>query len=122
MVMKDLVALLPKPATSYGKAAIVGVNGEIEHGPAVLHPRLGKPMRDALGGGEAIISSNVKIGGPGTTIDVPLAHKDNIWLFDYLDTLTVSLADAPRPDEIVAIMAICDAGRPHPRVGKGRAT
>jgi hypothetical protein len=122
MMMKDLVALLPKPATSYGKAAIVGVNGEIEHGPAVLHPRLGKPMRDALGGGEAIISSNVKIGGPGTTIDVPLAHKDNIWLFDYLDTLTVSLADAPRPDEIVAIMAICDAGRPHPRVGKGRVT
>jgi hypothetical protein len=122
MAMKELVALLPKPATSYGKAAIVGVNGEIEHGPAVLHPRLGKPMRDALGGGEAIISSNVKIGGPGTTIDVPLAHKDNIWLFDYLDTLTVSLADAPRPNEIVAIMAICDAGRPHPRVGKGRVT
>jgi Amino acid synthesis len=120
MVMKDLVALLPRPATSYGKAAIVGINGEMEHGAAVLHPRLGKPMRDALGGGEAIISSNVKIGGPGASIDVPLAHKDNIWSFDHLDTITVTIADAPRPDEIVAIIAISDAGRPHPRVGKGR--
>jgi Amino acid synthesis len=120
MVMKDLVPLLPRPATSYGKAAIVGVNGEMEHGAAVLHPRLGKPMRDALGGGEAIISSNVKIGGPGASIDVPLAHKDNIWSFDHLDTITVSIADAPRPDEVVVIIAISDAGRPHPRVGKGR--
>ena len=120
MVMKDLVALLPRPATSYGKAAIVGVSGEKEHGAACIHPRLGKPMRDALGGGEAIICSNVKIGGPGTTLDVPLAHKDNIWAFDYLDTVTVSVADAPRADEVVVVIAISDAGRPHPRVGKGR--
>jgi hypothetical protein len=120
MVMKDLVGLLPKPATSYGKAAIVGAAGEIEHGAAMIHPRLGQPMRDALGGGEAIISSNVKIGSPGTTIDVPLAHKDNIWSFDHLDTLTLSVADAPRPDEVVVIIAISDSGRPHPRVGKGR--
>jgi hypothetical protein len=120
MVMKDLVALLPRPATSYGKAAIVGTEGEMEHGAAMIHPRLGQPMRDALGGGEAIICSNVKIGGPGATIDVPLAHKDNIWSFDYLDTLTLSIADAPRPDEVVVIIAISDSGRPHPRVGKGR--
>jgi len=119
-VMPDLVKLLPNPPVAYGKAAIVGVNGEIEHGAAVIHPRLGQPIRDAVGGGQAIISSNVKIGGPGTTIDVPLAHKDNIWAFDYLDTVTVSVADAPRPDEIVAIIAISDGGRPHPRVGKGR--
>jgi hypothetical protein len=120
MVMKDLVALLPRPATSYGKAAIVGAAGEMEHGAAMIHPRLGQPMRDALGGGEAIICSNVKIGGPGATIDVPLAHKDNVWSFDHLDTLTLSVADAPRPDEVVVIIAISDSGRPHPRVGKGR--
>jgi hypothetical protein len=120
MVMKDLVALLPKPATSYGKAAIVGAAGEMEHGAAMIHPRLGQPMRDALGGGASIICSNVKIGGPGATIDVPLAHKDNIWSFDHLDTLTLSVADAPRPDEVVVIIAISDSGRPHPRVGKGR--
>ncbi|HZT26127.1 MAG TPA: amino acid synthesis family protein [Pseudolabrys sp.] len=120
-VMNDLIKLLPNPAVSYGKAAIVGVDGELEHGAALIHPRLGQPIRDAVGGGQAIISSNIKIGGPGTAIDVPLAHKDNIWAFDYLDTMTVSIADAPRPNEIVAVIAISDGGRPHPRVGKGRA-
>jgi amino acid synthesis protein len=119
-VMPELASLLSRSAVAYGKAAIVGVGGEIEHGAAMLHPRLGQPMRDAVGGGQAIISSNVKIGGPGTSIDVPLAHKDNIWSFDHLDTVTISSADAPRPDEIVVIMAISDGGRPHPRVGKGR--
>jgi len=77
-------------------------------------------MRPALGGGEAIICSNVKIGGLGTWIDIPLAHKDNIWSFDHLDTVTVSIADSPRPEEIVVAIAISDGGRPHPRVGKGR--
>ena len=120
MVMKDLVALLPRVACSYGKAAIVGSRGEIEHGAAVLQPKLGQPIREALGGGEAIICSNVKIGGPGTSIDIPLAHKDNIWSFDYLDTVTVSIPDAPGPEEIVVAIAISDGGRPHPRVGKGR--
>ena len=119
-VMGDLVKLLPRPVVAYGKAAIVGLDGEMEHGAAVIHPRLGQPIRQAVGGGEAIISSNVKIGGPGTTIDVPLAHKDNIWAFDYLDTMTISVAGAPMPDEIVVIIAISDGGRPHPRVGKGR--
>ena len=120
MVMKDLVTLLPRAPCSYGKAAIVGSRGEIEHGAAVIHPKLGQPIRDALGGGEAIICSNVKIGGPGTSIDIPLAHKDNIWSFDYLDTVTVSVPDAPGPEEIVVAIAISDGGRPHPRVGKGR--
>ena len=120
MVMKDLRGLLPRAACCYGKAAIVGLGGEIEHGAAVLHPKLGAPMRAALGGGEAIICSNVKMGGPGTTIDIPLAHKDNIWSFDHLDTLTVSVPDAPRPQEIVVAIAIADGGRPHARVGRGR--
>jgi hypothetical protein len=120
LAMKDLVALLPRAATSYGKAAMVGVNGEMEHGAAVIHPQLGRPMREALGGGEAIICSNVKVCGPGASIDVPLAHKDNIWAFDYLDTVTAFIADAPRPDEIAVVIAISDAGRPHPRVGRGR--
>jgi hypothetical protein len=120
MVMKDLVGLLPNSPVAYGKAAIVGANGEIEHGAAVLHPQLGKPIREAVGGGQAIICSNVKIGGLGASIDIPLAHKDNIWSFEHLYTITVSIADAPRPDEILVVIAISDAGRPHPRVGKGR--
>jgi hypothetical protein len=118
--MPEVVARLKKPATSYGKAAIVGLAGEFEHGGAVIHPKLGKPMRAAVGGGEAIIASNVKVAPAGTPIDVPLAHKDNIWSFDHFDTMTVMVADAPRPDEIVAIMIAADGGRVAPRVGRGR--
>ena len=69
---QNLVAMLAGPPTSYGKAAIVGTNGDFEHGGAMIHPRLGAPMRAAAGGGEAVIPSNVKIGGPGTAIDLPL--------------------------------------------------
>jgi hypothetical protein len=116
----DLAKLLPRPAVAYGKAAIVGVNGDLEHGAALLHPQLGRPMREAVGGGEAIICSTAKVAPAGTAIDVPLAHKDNIWSFDHLDTVTVSIADAPRPDEIVLVIVFADGGRVHPRVGKGR--
>ena len=119
-LMPDLVRRLPNPATSYGKAAIVGLNGDFEHGGALIHPKLGKPMRAAVGGGDAIISSNVKVAPAGSAIDVPLAHKDDIWSFDHFDTMTVMVPDAPRPDEIVVIMIAADGGRPAPRVGKGR--
>jgi hypothetical protein len=119
-IMPEVVRRLPHPAESYAKAAIVGVNGDFEHGGALLHPKLGKPMRAAVGGGEAIISSNVKVAPAGTAIDVPLTHKDNIWSFDHFDTMTIMVADAPRPDEIVAIMIAADGGRVSPRVGKGR--
>ncbi len=115
------VDLLEGPAMAYGKAAIVGVNGDLEHAAAVLHPKLGKPMRDACGGGEALIPSTTKVAAAGATLDVPLAHKDEIWSFDELDTMTVMLGDAPRPNEILAVLAYSDGGRPAPRVGKGRA-
>jgi hypothetical protein len=122
-LMPQLVALLGgSPAVAYGKAAVVGVLGDMEHGAAMLHPKLGKPMRAALGGGEAIICSTVKVAAAGSTIDVPLAHKDNIWSFDHLDTMTVAVEDAPRPNEIMIVMAISDGGRANPRVGKGRAS
>ncbi|HSD55109.1 MAG TPA: amino acid synthesis family protein [Burkholderiales bacterium] len=119
-LMGELVALLGGKPVSYGKAAIVGVNGEMEHGAAVLHPKLGKPMRAAVGGGEAIIASNVKVAAAGAPIDVPLNHKDNIWSFDELDTMTVMIADAPRPDEIVVVLTIADGGRVRSRIAKGR--
>lgn len=108
-------------AISYGKAAIVGVLGDMEHGGAMIHPKLGAPMRAAIGGGEAVIPSNVKIGVPGTTIDIPLGHKDYPWSFDHFDTMTVFIADAPLPGEIVMCVAYADAGRPNPRCGKGPA-
>lgn len=115
------VDLLERPPLAYGKAAIVGVDGDIEHAAAVLHPKLGKPMRAACGGGEALIPSTTKVAAAGAGIDVPLAHKDETWSFDELDTMTVTLGDAPRPGEILVVMAFADGGRPRPRVGKGRA-
>jgi hypothetical protein len=116
-LMGQLVPLLDGPTVSYGKGAIVGLKGEFEHGGACIHPMLGKPMRAAVGGGKALIASNVKVAAAGSALDLPLGHKDNAWSFDHFDTLTVSIADAPRDDEIVVAMAIADGGRLRPRCG-----
>jgi len=118
LLVQEALKALPHPAISYGKAAIVGTSGDIEHAAAILHPRMGKPMRDAIGGGQAIIPSNVKIGAVGCSIDVPLGHKDDVWAFDQIDTLGITVANAPRPDEIVVIVALADGGRPRPRIAK----
>ena len=118
-LMADAVARLARPAVSYGKAALVGARGDFEHGGACIHPRLGKPMRAAVGGGEAVIPSNVKVAAPGATIDVPLGHKDDPWSFDHFDTLSLCVPDSPRPDEIMVVMAIADGGRVNPRCGSG---
>ena len=109
--MPELVKLLDGPAVSYGKGALVGVDGEMEHGGACVHPMLGKPMRAAIGGGKAVISSNVKVVAAGASLDVPLRHKDDSWSFPHFDTITVSVAEAPRPNEILVVMAIADGGR-----------
>jgi hypothetical protein len=121
-LMAEIVGELPRPPVSYGKAAIVGAAGDMEHGGAVIHPKLGKPMRAAVDGGKSLIPSNVKIGGIGAVIDVPLGHKDEAWSFDHFDTIVVCVPDAPLPDEIVMIMAVADGGRIHPRVGSGPVT
>lgn len=121
-LMAEIVAMMPGAPVSYGKAALVGVNGEMEHGAATVHPKLGKPMRAALGGGKALIPSNVKLGAAGATIDVPLGHKDEAWSFDHFDTMTIAIPDAPLPDEIVVILAVADGGRVNPRVGSAPIT
>ncbi|USG61984.1 amino acid synthesis family protein [Sneathiella marina] len=118
----EAVTALSRPAVSYGKAAIVGVEGDLEQGGALIHPKLGKPMRAAVGGGKALIPSNVKIASVGGSIDIPLGHKDEAWSFDHFDTMTVMVADAPRPDEILFCVAVSDGPRPHPRVGSGPIT
>jgi hypothetical protein len=117
-VMPRLASMLQTQAASYGKAAIVGTDGALEHGAALIHPTLGKPMRAAIGGGGALIPSNVKLGVPGTQIDVPLGHRNDPWSFDEIDTVTVGLGDAPRAAEIVLVMALASAGRPRARVRK----
>jgi hypothetical protein len=120
-LVQQALAALPGKAIAYGKAAIVGTDGEMEHGAAILHPRMGKPMREAIGGGKAIIPSNVKVAAAGTPIDVPLGNKDDVWSFDEIDTMTVMVAGAPRRDEIVVIVALSDGGRPRPRVAQSGA-
>ena len=121
-LMDDAVRMLANAPVSYGKAAIVGIAGDMEQGGAMIHPKLGKPMRAAVGGGDALIPSNAKLAALGTPIDLPLGHKDEAWSFDHFDTMTVMVADAPRPDEIVLCMAVADGGRPNPRVGSGPIT
>jgi hypothetical protein len=116
-LMPGLVKLLDRPAVSYGKGALVGVDGEMEHGGACVHPMLGNPMRAVIGGGKAVISSNVNVAAAGASLDVPLGHKDDSWSFPHFDTITVSVADAPRPNEIFVVMAVADGGRLQNRCG-----
>lgn len=117
--MGEAVGMLKGQPVSYGKAAIIGVAGDLEHGGAMIHPKLGKAMRAAVDGGKALIPSNAKVAAAGTPIDMPLGHIDEAWSFDHFDTMTVMVADAPRPDEILMCMGVSDGARPYPRVGKG---
>ena len=111
------LGIAPAQAQSYGKAAIVGADGELEHAAAILHPRLGKPLRQAVEKGAALVPSAKKMGGAGATIDVPLGHKDAAYVRSHFDAMEVRVADAPRPGEIVVVVAVTDSGRPLPRVG-----
>jgi hypothetical protein len=117
LLAKKATEALGAPAESYGKAAIVGEAGEHEHAAALLHPKLGAPLRAAVGGGKAIIPSAKKLGGPGTTIDVPLHFKDAAFVRTHFDAMEVRLADAPKANEILVALVVTDGGRPHPRVG-----
>lgn len=107
----------PENAESYGKAAIVGSMGELEHAAAILHPKLGTPFRKALAGGKAIIPSSKKMGTPGTEIDVPIHFKDAAFVRSHFDAMPVRVQDAPKGDEIVVALVVTDSGRPLPRVG-----
>ena len=116
MCVKAL-GIRPGEAERYGKAAIVGDNGEWEHAAAILHPRLGAPLRKEVEKGAALVPSVKKLGGPGTPIDVPLGHKDAAYVRSHFDGMEVRLADAPRANEILVVVAVTDSGRPFPRVG-----
>ena len=111
------LGIKPGRAESYGKAAIVGENGELEHAGAILHPRLGKPLREAVEKGAALVPSAKKRGGPGTPIDVPLGHKDAAFVRSHFDAMEIRVVDAPRADEIVVAVVVTDSGRPLPRIG-----
>lgn len=104
-------------AESYGKAAAVGENGELEHAAAILHPKLGTPVRKVLGKGAALIPSSKKRGGPGVALDIPLGHKDAAFVRSHFDGMEIRVNDAPRANEILVAIAVTDSGRPLPRVG-----
>jgi len=111
------LGIKPSQAESYGKAALVGVDGELEHAAAILHPKLGAPLRKAVEKGAALVPSSKKRGGPGQVLDVPLGHKDAAYVRSHFDGMEVQISDAPRANEILVAVAVTDSGRPLPRVG-----
>ena len=111
------LGLAPNKIHSYGKGAIVGTNGELEHCAAIMHPALGKPMRANVGGGKALIPSAKKLGYPGVAIDVPLGYKDAAFVRTHFDAMEVRVPDAPRDDELILVVVVTDSGRPAARVG-----
>lgn len=111
------LGIAPEQAESYGKAAMVGENGELEHAAAILHPKLGAPLRQAVEKGAALVPSSKKMGGPGQDLDVPLGHKDAAYVRSHFDGVEVRMNDAPRANEILVAVAVTDSGRPLPRVG-----
>lgn len=113
----EALGIAPEQAHSYGKAAIVGEAGELEHAAAILHPKLGAPLRQAVSKGAALVPSSKKMGGVGAAIDVPLGHKDAAFVRSHFDAMEARVADAPRPNEIVVAVVVTDSGRPLPRVG-----
>ncbi|WNC93612.1 amino acid synthesis family protein [Paraburkholderia sp. FT54] len=111
------LGIAPGEAQSYGKAAIVGEAGELEHAAAILHPKLGAPLRVAVGKGAALVPSAKKMGTLGTAIDVPLGHKDAAFVRSHFDAIEARVSDAPRANEIVVAVAVTASGRPLPRIG-----
>ena len=111
------LGIAPAQAQSYGKAAIVGEGGELEHAAAILHPKLGAPLRVAVSQGAALVPSAKKQGTLGTAVDVPLGHKDAAFVRSHFDAMEARVADAPRANDIVVAVVVTDSGRPHARVG-----
>jgi hypothetical protein len=113
----EALGIAPGDAQSYGKAAIVGEAGELEHAAAILHPKLGAPLRVAVEKGAALVPSAKKMGTLGTAIDVPLGHKDAAFVRSHFDAIEARVSDAPRANEIVVAVAVTASGRPLPRIG-----
>ncbi|MEP2978407.1 MAG: amino acid synthesis family protein [Lentilitoribacter sp.] len=113
----EALGISPSDAESYGKSVMVGENGELEHAAAILHPKLGAPLRKAVEKGAALVASSKKMGSPGQVLDVPLGHKDAAYVRSHFDGIEVRLNDAPRANELMVAVAVTDSGRPLPRVG-----
>ena len=117
MATRAVAQLDGKEVHSYGKGVIVGIDGELEHAAALMHPALGAPLRDACGGGKAIIPSAKKRGGVGCTLDIPVHHRNAAFVRSHFDAVELRIPDGPSADELVLAVAVTDGGRPFPRVG-----
>ena len=113
----EALGIKPSEAESYGKAALIGENGELEHGAALLHPRMGAPLRLEVEKGAALVPSSKKRGPMGAALDIPLGHKDAAYVRSHFDGMEVRVSDAPRANEILVAIAVTDSGRPLARVG-----
>jgi hypothetical protein len=116
LTARALAALAPLKPSAYGKAVLVGTAGELEHGAAMIHVRIGLAMRQGAGGGPALIPGNAKVGAPGAPIDVVFGGIEDAWDYDAMDTMTVALPDAPRPDEVLLVVAFLAGTRPGARI------
>lgn len=116
LTARALDALAPQKPRGYGKAVIVGTAGDLEHGASMIHVRLGLAMRQGAGGGPALIPGNSKVGGPGTPVDVMFGGLEDSWDYDAMDTLSISIPDAPRADEILLVVGFLGGTRPNARV------
>ena len=114
---EEALRLLGGPVESYGKGGLVGSDGEQEHINAAVTAVFGNAFRDAIGGGEAWITSVTKPAVAGTVIDVPTAYKDEVWVRSHYDSVEVRIPDAPHPDELVVIAVVANRGRLNARVG-----
>lgn len=110
-------AIDPRQIESYGKGGIVGIAGEQEHASALLTTAYADPIRVAIGGGDAWISSFTKVGAPGTPIDIPMNHKDDVYVRSHYDGMSMTIPETPQPDEIAVIFCVANRGRINARVG-----
>jgi hypothetical protein len=116
LTARALAALAPLRPRAYGKAALVGTAGDLEHGAAMIHVRIGLAMRRGAGGGPALIPGNARVGGPGASIDIIFGGLEDAWDYDAMDSMQISVPDAPRPDEILLAVAFLAGSRPNARI------
>ena len=116
LTARVLTALGDTKPIGYGKAALVGTGGDLEHGAAMIHVRIGLAMRKGAGAGPALIPGNAKVGAAGTSIDIVFGGMHDSWNYNAMDTMTISIADAPRADEILLAVAFLAGGRPNARI------
>jgi hypothetical protein len=116
LTARALAALAPLKPRAYGKAALVGIAGDLEHGACMIHMRLGLAMRQGARGGPALIPGNAKVGGPGAPIDIVFGGLEDAWDYDAMDMMTVSIADAPKPEEVLLVIAFLGGTRPNARI------